>query len=154
MVRHRSWQMGSWIHATVSGVVQLVGLPACSSSSTDVWPVLNQACHWNTCAWLKRWSQKACWINVRASVALFPRLAQYLMHTRCSLFWSIVKTAHVHPATCNLAHWLTRHDGPTIYWCFVLPQLLYRWWYQSGKFWITPRTYILFTAALMLSFIP
>ena len=76
MVQRRSWLTSSWIHATVSGVVQLVGLPVCSASSTDVRPVLNQACHWNTCAQLKLWSPKACWIIVRVSIALFQRLAQ------------------------------------------------------------------------------
>jgi hypothetical protein len=50
-----------------------------------------------------------------------------------------VKTDHVHPATCNLAHWLTRLGSPTIYRCFALPQLLYRWRHQSGIFWIHPR---------------
>jgi hypothetical protein len=134
-------------------VVQLVGLPVCLSS-TDVWPVLNRACHWNTCVRLKIWPPKACWNNVRVSVALFPKLAQNLMHTRCSFLqpimiiatghvhdskWTCVKTAHVHPATCNLAHWLTRHASPTIYRCFALPQLLYRWQHQSGIFSIPPR---------------
>jgi len=128
--------------------------PKCSSSSTEVWPVLNRACHWNTCARLKLWSPKACWIIVRVYVALFPRLAQNLMHNRCSFLWSIVKvatdhvydskqtgvkTAHIHPATCNLAHWLITHGSPNIYRCFTLPQLLYRWRHQSGKFWIPPR---------------
>jgi hypothetical protein len=47
-----------------------------------------------------------------------------------------VKTAHVHPATCNLAHWLTRHGSPTIYRCFALPELLYRWRHQSEIFWM------------------
>jgi hypothetical protein len=47
-----------------------------------------------------------------------------------------VKTAHVHPATCNLTHWLTRCDSPTVYWCFALPQLLYRWRHQSRIFWM------------------
>jgi hypothetical protein len=50
-----------------------------------------------------------------------------------------VKTACVHPATCSLAHRLTRHGGPTINQCFTLPQLPYGWWYQSGIFWIYPR---------------
>jgi len=155
MVRHQSRWMSSWICATVSGVVQLLGLPVCSSSSTDVWLVLNGACHLNTCARLKLCSQKACWIIMRVSVALFPRLAQNLMHTCCSFLWSIVKittdhvhdskqmrvkTAHVHPAMCNLAHCLTRCSSPTIYWCCALPQLLYRWQHQSGKFWMPPRT--------------
>jgi hypothetical protein len=49
-------------------------------------------------------------------------------------------TAHVHPATCNLAHWLTRHGSPTIYKCFALPQMLYRWRHQSRMFCIPPRT--------------
>jgi hypothetical protein len=79
------------------------------------------------------------------------RLAQNLMHTRCSFLWSIVKmatghvqdskqtrvkTVHFHPATCNLAHWLTRRGSATMHRCFLLPQLLYRWRHQSGKFWI------------------
>ena len=154
MVRRRSWQTSSWIRATVSGVVQVLRLPACSSSSTGVRPVLNRACHWNFCAWLKHWSPKACWIIVRVCVPLIPRLAQNSMHTRCSFLWSLVKiatghvhdskqtrvkTAHFHPAMCNLAQWLTRHGSPTIYRCFTLPQLLYRWRHQSGKFWIQPR---------------
>jgi hypothetical protein len=42
------------------------------------------------------------------------------------------KTAHLHQATCNLAHWLTGHGSPTIYRRFALPQLLYRLWHQSG----------------------
>jgi len=153
MVHHWSWWTSSWICATVSGVVQLLSFPVCLSLSTDVRPVFNQACHWNTCAQLKLWSlKKACWIIVRVSVALFPRLAQNLMHTCCSFLWSIlkittgyihnskqmhVKNAHVHPATCNLAHWPTRHDSLTIYQCFV-PQLLCRWRHQSRKFWIPP----------------
>jgi hypothetical protein len=49
------------------------------------------------------------------------------------------RTAHVHSASCNLAHWLTRHGSPTIYRCFALPQLLYRWRHQSGIFLILPR---------------
>jgi hypothetical protein len=76
MVRRRSWRPCSWMRATFSGVVQHVGLPVCSSSSTDVRPVLNRACHWNTCVRLKSWSLKACWIIVRFSAALLPRLAQ------------------------------------------------------------------------------
>jgi len=151
MVWRQSWRTNSWILATVSGVVPLLGLPGCSSLSTDVRLVLNRACHWNTCARLKLWSPKACWIIVRVFVALFPRLAQNLMHTCCFFLWSIVKiatghvhdykhvkTPHVHPAICSLAHWLTRHGSPTMYRCFALPQLLYRWRHQSGKFWIPP----------------
>jgi hypothetical protein len=127
--------------------VQLVGLPVCSSSSTDARQVLNWACHWNTCVRLKIWSPKTSWIIVSISVALFSRLAQTFMRTRPSFLWSIakiatghvhdskqirVKNAHVHPATCNLVHWLTRHY-------FALPQLLYRWWHQSRIFSIPPR---------------
>ena len=63
------------------------------SSSTNVRPVLNRACHWNTCVQLKLWSLKPCWIISRVSVALFPRLAQNLMHTHCSFLWSIAKIA-------------------------------------------------------------
>jgi hypothetical protein len=139
MVWRRSWWMSSWIGATISWVVQLMGLPVCSSSSTDMRLVLNQACHWNTCVQLKIWSPNACWVNVRISVVLHPSLEQNLMHTHCSFLWSIVqtttghvhnskwtcvKTVHVHPATWNLAHWLTRHGSPIIHWCFALPQLL------------------------------
>jgi hypothetical protein len=50
-----------------------------------------------------------------------------------------VKTAHVHPATWNLSHWLTRHGSRIIYLYFALPELLYRWRNQSGIFWINPR---------------
>ena len=123
------------------------------SSSADVWPVLNQVCHWNTCVRLKLWSPKPCWIILRVSIALFPRLAQNLMHTCCSFLWSImkiamghvhdskkmhVKTAHVILSTWNLACWLAKHGSHTIYRCFALPQLLYRWWHQYRKFWINP----------------
>jgi len=98
-----------------------------------------------------------CWIILRVSVALFLRLAQNLMHTRCSFLWSIVKiaTGHVHDSTQTrvktahvirptwyLARWLAKHGSPTIYWCFTLPQLLYRWWHQYKKFWINPCTCI------------
>jgi hypothetical protein len=106
-------------------------------------------------------SPKACWIIVRVSVPFIPRLAQNLMRTCCSCLWSIVKiatgdvhdskqtrveTAHVHPAMCNLAHWLTRHGSPTIYRCFALLQLLHRWRHQSGKFWIPPLIFLSITA--------
>jgi hypothetical protein len=50
-----------------------------------------------------------------------------------------MKTAHLHPVTFNLA--LTRHSSPTIYRCFALAQLLYRWRHQSGIFWIPPRIF-------------
>ena len=138
MIQHQCWRTNCWIHATVSGVVQLVGLPLCSSSSTDEHLVLNRVCHWNTFVQLKLLYLKACWIVVRVSVALFPRLAQNLMYTCCSFLWSIMKTAHVHLATCNLAHWLTRHGSSAIYRCFALPQLLFTWWHQFGIFWIVP----------------
>jgi len=149
MVHHRSWWTNSWIRATVSGVVQLLSLPMCSSLSTDVRTVFNRACHWNTCAWLKLWSLKPCWIIVRVSVALFSRLAQNLMHTCCSFLWSIlkittgyvhnskqmlVKTPHVHPAMCNLAHRPTKHGSPTIYWHFTPPQLLCTLRHQTENF--------------------
>jgi hypothetical protein len=29
--------------------------------------------------------------------------------------WPVLKTARVHPGTCNLEHLLTRHGSPTIY---------------------------------------
>ena len=65
-----------------------------------------------------------------------------------------MKTGHVHPATCNLAHWLTRHTSPTIYRCFALPQLLYRWRDQSRKFWIPPCTYILIYIRTYAPYLP
>ena len=82
-----------------------MGLPLCSSLLTDVRPVLNPACHWNACSRLKLWSLKACWIIVRVSVALFPRLAQNLMHIRCSFLWSIVKMPQVTYTTPNKCVW-------------------------------------------------
>jgi hypothetical protein len=53
---HSSW-MRCWSLATVSGVVQLMGLPVCWSSSMDVWLALNRACHSNTRVWLMLSSQ-------------------------------------------------------------------------------------------------
>jgi hypothetical protein len=47
-----------------------------------------------------------------------------------------VKTSHLHPATCYMVHWLTRHCSPTIYRCFALPQVLCRWRHQFGIFWV------------------
>jgi hypothetical protein len=150
MVRRRSCRMSSWIPATVSGVGQLVCLPVCSFMSTDVRPVLNRVCHWNT-ARFKIWSPKPCWIILRVFIALFPTLGQNLMHTRCSFHWSIVKiamvhvhdskemrvkTAHVILPTWNLARWLAKHDSPNIERCFALPQLLYRLRHQYWKSWI------------------
>jgi len=155
MVQRRSWRMSPLIRATVSGFVQLVGLPVYSLLSTDVWLVLNQVCYWNTCVRLKLWSPKPWWIILRVSIALFPRLAQNLIHTRCSFLWSIVKiamghihnskqmrvkTAHIILPMWNLARWLAKHGSPTIYRCFALPQLLYRWRHQYGKFCINPCT--------------
>jgi hypothetical protein len=131
-----------------------VGLTTLPATSTDWRLVLNEARHWNTCVRLRIWSPKACWIIVRVSVALFPRLAQNVMHTRWSFLLSImkiatgqvhysqinsVKTANVHPATCSFVHWLIRHGITTIFLCFALPQMLYRWRHQSGMFWIPPR---------------
>jgi hypothetical protein len=42
---------------------------------------------------------------------------------------------------CNLAHWLTRHGSPTIYQCFTLLQLLYRWRHKSRIFLIPPHIF-------------
>jgi hypothetical protein len=76
------------------------------------------------------------------------------LHTCCSYLWSIVKIAtghlhdskqmcvktdHVHPATCSLVHWLTRHGSPTIHWCFALPQLLDRSRHSPAATCILPR---------------
>jgi hypothetical protein len=35
---------------------------------------------------------------------------------------------------CHLAQWLTRHGSPTIYRCFALPYLPYRWRHQYKMF--------------------
>jgi hypothetical protein len=127
--------------------VQLVGLPVCLSP-TDVRLVLNQAFHWNT------WVQPKIWLmnHWEGLHSTFPKIdtksdAHLLFlflihsenchrsHTRLQIH--SVKTAHVHPTTCKFAHWLTRHGSP-IYWCFALPQLLYRWRHQSPVFCIQP----------------
>jgi hypothetical protein len=47
-----------------------------------------------------------------------------------------VKTAHFHPTMCNLPHCPTTHGSPTIYRCFALQLLLYRWRHQSKIFYI------------------
>jgi hypothetical protein len=49
---------------------------------------------------------------VRVSIALFPRLAQNLIHTRCSFLWSIMKivTGHVHDSKKTLVK--TVHVNP------------------------------------------
>jgi hypothetical protein len=91
-----------WFHATVSGVIQLVVYPVHSSSSTDVWPVFNRACHWNPCVRLKIWSPKACWIIVRVFIALhsnFPKIGtKFDAHSFPSL---------IHCENCHRLHtWL------------------------------------------------
>ena len=80
MARRLSWRMSCWI-------LQLVVLRVCSKTLAYVRPVLNRICHWITCVRLKLWSRKPCWIIVSVSAALFPRLAQNLMHTP-SFVWS------------------------------------------------------------------
>jgi hypothetical protein len=85
--------------ATVTGVVQLMGLPVCLSSSMDVRPDLNRACHSNTRLRLMLSSPNACLIRV--SVALFPRFAQNLIHTRYSFVGSIAKSHHTRYTTPN-----------------------------------------------------
>jgi hypothetical protein len=126
--------MSSWICATVPG---------------DVWLVLNRACHWNT--YVTQDLVPEGLLNHREALcSTFPKTGT------CSFLRSIVKfptghihdstqtrvkTAHFHPATCNLAHWLTRHGSPTIYRCFELPQFLYRWRHQFGIFSIPPRIF-------------
>jgi hypothetical protein len=51
-----------------------------------------------------------------------------------------VKTAHVHPARCNLEHWHIRDGSPTIHLCLMWPQVLYRWQHQSRILWMYSRT--------------
>jgi len=58
--------------------------------------------------------------------------------SRTQLRTNVCKPAHVILPMLNLACWLTKHGSPTIYRCFTLPQLLYRWWHEYGKFWINP----------------
>jgi hypothetical protein len=134
MVRRRSWRTSSWLRATVSGVCSL-------------WV--------SVCVRHRQLMCDRYWTGHAIETPAYDsRLAQNLMHTRCSFLWSIVeittghvhgsklmrvKTTYVHPATCNLAQWLTIHGSPTIYRCFALPQLLYRWRHQSRIFWIPPR---------------
>jgi hypothetical protein len=97
------------------------------------------------------WSLKACLNHCEGLHSTFPKIGTtFDAH---SLFLSLIHPENRHrprtrlqinmfenctcpPTTCNLAHWLTRHGSPTIYQCFALPQLLYRWQHQSGKFWI------------------
>jgi hypothetical protein len=127
-------------------------LRSCAAcGSPCVLPVLNRTCHWNTTQDLV----PDCLLNdCEGLCSTFPKMAQNLMHTRCSFLWSSVKidtghvqdskwtrvkTAHVHSATWNMAHWLTRHGSPTICWCFALPQLMCRLRRQSGIFSIPPR---------------
>jgi hypothetical protein len=68
---------------------------------------------------------------LRGYIQKFPELGDSEIHDSKQ---TRVKTAHAHPTTCNLAHWLTRHSHPTIYHCFALPQLLYIWRHQSRIF--------------------
>jgi hypothetical protein len=42
------------------------------------------------------------------------------------------------PSYVQLGTLTTRHGSSTIYRCFALPQLQYRWQHQSGKLWIPP----------------
>jgi len=151
----RTWRMSSWIRATVLGAVQLLGLRVfvvnwCATGLEPGMPLKHLR---TTQALVPEGLLNHC-EGLRTTL---PKTAQSLMHTHCSFLWSImkiatahvdnskqtrVKTARVHPARCNLAHWLTRHGSPTIYRCFVLPQLLYRWRHQSRKFWIPPRIHV------------
>jgi hypothetical protein len=41
-----------------------------------------------------------------------------------------------------LANWLIRHGSPTIYRCYALAQLLYKWRHQPVIFWVPPRVYV------------
>jgi hypothetical protein len=89
----------------------------------------------------------------KVSIALFPRFAQHLMHTPCSIVeipsgqirdskWKVVKNQHIHPTESNFVHRFPRYSSTIIYRCIALLQLLYRWQHQSLKFWIPvhPRT--------------
>jgi hypothetical protein len=64
-----------------------------------------------------------------------------IFRTDAIKFWNLItKLVWKLPTSTQLlatvAHWLTRHGSSTIYRCFALPQLLYRWRHQSGIFWI------------------
>jgi hypothetical protein len=135
-----------------------------SCGSAKYWWMVGLPCLVSHCAKLHiaghgQFSHTFVWSHVRDlwrfSWWIRERNSECAPHTDCSFLWSIVKiatghvhgskqtrvkTVHVHPAKCNLARWLTRHSSPTIHRCFALPQLLYRWRHQSGKFWIAPCT--------------
>jgi hypothetical protein len=51
------------------------GLPVCRSSSMDVQPTLNRACHSNTRVWIMVSSPNTCLTITRVSVALLKRSA-------------------------------------------------------------------------------
>ena len=153
MIRRRSWRKISWIRATVSGVVLLVGLPVCSSSSTDGRPALNRACHWNTCVRFEALVPEALLNHFEDFRSTFPKICTKsdahslflsLIHcqirraSRTRLHTTRIKTDYAIPHTWNLASRLAKHGCPTIYRCLALRQLLCRWWHQSGKFWIHP----------------
>jgi hypothetical protein len=89
-----------------------VVLSVCSALSSASRPVLNRACHGNTCVRLKIWSLKLCCIIVRFSVALFQRLAQSIMHTSCSVFLSIVQIAPSHVHDSKYTRVTTAHVHP------------------------------------------
>jgi hypothetical protein len=105
VIRRRFWWTSYWIRATISVIMQLVFLLVCSSSSTDVRPVLNRTCHWNTCRRVRIWSQKARWNIVRVSGALFPILAQKLRYTHCSFIWSMMEIVKLTYTTPNKRVW-------------------------------------------------
>jgi hypothetical protein len=121
---------------------------ACSwfcSSAVSLFSVLM---NWIFHVWLMLSSLNAYLIIARVSVALFPRFAQNFMLFLCRIHheissrqvhdskWKDIKNYHVHPAACNLIHWLPRYASIIIYSCIMIIQLLYRWQHQYRKLWI------------------
>jgi len=99
----------------------------------------------------------------RTTQALFPEGLLNHCEGLCSTFPKIGTKFDAHLLFLSLIHRENRHRShtwlqinacencalppsymqlgtltPTIYRCFTLPQLLYRWWHQSQKFWIPP----------------
>ena len=149
----RSRRKSSWISATFSGVVQLLGLPCvrhsqlmCDRSWTGhaiETPVHNSSfCPED---WLNHFDGLRSTFPKTGTKFDAHSLFLSLIHrenrhrSRTRLQTKACENCPVHPPMCNLAHCLIRHGSPTVYRCFALPQLLYRWWHYFGKFWIPPR---------------
>jgi hypothetical protein len=130
----------------------LPGLPVSWSSSMDVQPALNRACHSNICVLLMLSSPNAC-LSLPRSPSLFSRdlykiwytLAVPLSDPSRNLIrpdtrlriQGCKKSAPPTPAW-NFVHWLPKYASTTIRHCIALLQLLYSMQHQSQKLWIPP----------------